>query len=58
MGFVTLLKKAILIFVLLTVIYIISFDKGDFSNKPAGAGQIWWADVPTVMEAYEKIKVR
>ncbi|MEW6624633.1 MAG: hypothetical protein AB1420_16165 [Bacillota bacterium] len=53
-----ILRLVILVTVISAAIYVIAFDKGNYADKPAGAGQIWWADVPIIEEFYQDLKAR
>jgi len=50
-----ILLTCIFITCLTAALYIISTDLGNFATQPAGAGDIWWADIPLVEEAYQNL---
>ncbi len=47
-----------LVVILTLTVYIISSDKGSFADHGSGAGDMWWADVPEVEDAYQDLKER
>ncbi|KUO51760.1 MAG: hypothetical protein APF76_15385 [Desulfitibacter sp. BRH_c19] len=44
--------------ILFGAISIVSLDTGNYADQVAGAGDIWWADVPEVEDAYQAARVR
>lgn len=52
----TVVSRIILFMVIIASAYIICFDIGDSCEQPAGAGQIWWADVPQIEQCYQSLK--
>lgn len=47
--------RAILITIFLGIaFFVILKDLGDYNNKPGGAGEIWWTQVPQIDELYRK----
>lgn len=48
--------RAILITIVLIIVFIVMLkDLGDHKNKPGGAGEIWWTQVPQIDETYQKL---
>ncbi|NLZ49907.1 MAG: hypothetical protein GX895_14210 [Clostridiales bacterium] len=51
--------RVILIAIILIVFFIVMVnDLGDHTNKPGGAGEIWWTQVPQIDETYRKLNKR
>jgi len=56
--FLKVMNLILLISIIVTALFIISSDKGKFAEKTSGAGDIWWADIPAIDEAYKELKKR
>lgn len=56
--FLKTINLILLIIILAAAFFIISTDKGKFAEQTTGAGDIWWADIPAIHEAYKEIKSR
>jgi hypothetical protein len=55
------MKKINIIFmtiILIAAFYVMLKDLGDYSTKPAGAGEIWWTQVPQIDKFYQNLNKR
>ena len=55
------MKKLTMLFlsvIIFAVVLIISKDIGEYSNKPGGAGEIWWTQVPAIEATYQEVTTK
>ncbi|WP_028309642.1 hypothetical protein [Desulfitibacter alkalitolerans] len=55
---IKIINLMLFIVILGGALFIISTDKGKFTGQTSGAGDIWWADIPAIDEAYKELKKR